>query len=371
MLKELTLKDVTAFSDARLAFSPGLNVIVGENATGKTHLLKLAYSVQSVMAEEGRRRDEAQEPTKSILQPRLAEKLVGVFKPDSLGRLARRQQGKSRGYVTARFADKHWDIDFDFHTQSKSEVNITRLPEAWLDKAPVYLPTRELLTIYPGFVPVYENHYLEFEETWRDTCVLLGAPTLRGAREERARELLRPLEDLMGGRVVLENGRFYLRQTGRGKMEMGLLAEGWRKIATLVQLIVTGSLLEHGYLYWDEPETNLNPRIIRAVSEAILNVVEQGIQVTLATHSLFLLRELDIATEKRGDAATPQRYFGLSNGEDGVEITQADSLEGIEPLALLDAELEQADEYLALDAHPRVVDRNTNHPGHAWTVSSP
>ena len=130
---------------------------------------------------------------------------------------------------------------------------------------------------------------------------------------------------------------------------MGLVAEGWRKIATLVQLIVTGSLLEHGYLYWDEPETNLNPRIIRAVAEAILNMVEQGIQVTLATHSLFLLRELDIATEKRGDAATPQRYFGLSAGEEGVEVTQADSLEGIEPLALLDAELEQADDYLTLE----------------------
>lgn len=61
-------------------------------------------------------------------------------------------------------------LPFGFATQSKSEVTLRTAPKARVDAAPAYLPTRELLTIYPGFVSVYENHYLEFEETWRDTA---------------------------------------------------------------------------------------------------------------------------------------------------------------------------------------------------------
>lgn len=41
-------------------------------------------------------------------------------------------------------------------------------------------------------------------------------------------------------------------------MEMPLVAEGLRKVAMLARLIATGTLLEQGYLFWDEPETNLN-----------------------------------------------------------------------------------------------------------------
>ena len=41
MIRSLEVKNFTAFPEAHLDFAKGLNVIVGENATGKTHLLKL------------------------------------------------------------------------------------------------------------------------------------------------------------------------------------------------------------------------------------------------------------------------------------------------------------------------------------------
>ncbi len=45
MLERLTLSRFTAFEDATLSFSRGVNVFIGANATGKTHVLKLAYSL--------------------------------------------------------------------------------------------------------------------------------------------------------------------------------------------------------------------------------------------------------------------------------------------------------------------------------------
>ncbi len=87
---------------------------------------------------------------------------------------------------------------------SKSEVSIEKLPLVWMDIPLVYLPTRELLTIYSDFIAVYEGHYLEFEETWPDTCLLLGALLQRGMKEKRIKELLEPLEMAMGGAIELD-----------------------------------------------------------------------------------------------------------------------------------------------------------------------
>ena len=354
MLESLDVKNFTVFPDARLCFAGGLNVIVGENGLGKTHLLKLPYAVMAVSAEEGRRSD-GRQPTKALLRTRLAEKLVNVFRPERLGRLARRRKGHSRCEVTLTFNEQDTSIGFSFSTASKSEVGVDHPPAAWRDRAPVFLPTRELLTIYPGFVPLYETHHLEFEETWRDTCLLLGSPTVRGPHTSAGAKLLKPLEEQIGGRVVLKrNGRFYLRPSGTygaSDMEMPLVAEGWRKIAMLAWLITTDSLYHKGCLFWDEPESNLNPKQIREVARAILRLCRAEAQVFVATHSLFLLREFEMLLH-RDFADVEQRCFALRRCNDGVEVSQivevsqVDQIGDADPLILLDEELEQSDRFI-------------------------
>ncbi|WP_457573179.1 AAA family ATPase [Desulfolithobacter sp.] len=348
MLQSMRIKNLTAFPEANLQFSPYLNVFAGENGTGKSHLLKAAYCLLAVSADGGRRQD-APAPTKSVLQTRIADKLVNVFRPEALGRIARRKQGRERCEIGLSFRNKKLNIRCSFSTKSKSEVSIDHLPGAWVEKPPVFLPTRELLSIYPGFVAVYDNHYLEFEETWRDTCLLLGAPSLRGPKEKRVRALLGPLEKSMGGKVVLDKGgRFYLSIPGQGKMEIPLVAEGLRKIAMLARLISTGSLLDQGYLFWDEPETNLNPKLIKEVAGAILHLSCNGVQVFIATHSLFLMRELYIQMQTEQFATVSGRFFSLSRYEMDVHISQGDSLDDVSPIVSLDEELAQSDRYLEI-----------------------
>ena len=80
MLESLRIKDFTAFREADLQFAHGLNVIIGANGTGKTHLLKLPYAVMAMSAEEGKKRHEP--PTKTLLQTRIAEKISSVFRPE-------------------------------------------------------------------------------------------------------------------------------------------------------------------------------------------------------------------------------------------------------------------------------------------------
>jgi len=349
MLKKMSIKNLTVFPEAELQFASGLNVIIGENGCGKSHLLKVAYAVMAASAEEGKK-PTAGDPTKTVLQKVWADKLVHVLRPESLGRLARRKQGRERCELDFSFEQSTLDCRFGFATSSKSEVQIDGLPQAWQDKAPVFFPVRELLTLYPNFVSVYDNHYLEFDETYRDTCILLGALALRGPREKQVATLLEPLEEAMGGKIVLDkNGRFYLQAPGQGNMEMPLVAEGLRKLGMLARLISTGSLLDKGYLFWDEPETNLNPKLIKLVAKAILDLCCQGIQVFAATHSLFLLREFEILSHTAEYKNVMQRCFALNPTDEGVRVEQGDAIDALQTLVLLDESLMQSDRYLEMD----------------------
>src|SRR5690606_20858507 len=103
-------------------------------------------------------------------------------------------------------------------------------------------------------------------------------------------EMIAPLERALGGRVVQDSAtkRYYLQTPGEGRFEIPLVAEGLRKLAMLVRLISTGTLLEQGSLFWDEPEANLNPKLISVVAESIMHLCNQGIQVFIGSHSLFL-----------------------------------------------------------------------------------
>lgn len=344
MLKGMAIKNLTVFSDSNLKFSKNLNIIVGENGSGKTHLLKMAYSIVSVCAEGSK--SHSREPTKASLQARIADKLVGVFRPESLGRLARRKQGRERCDIRLSFFSSANNVDFTFATNSKTEVSIETLPRAWEDTSPVYLPTRELLTIYPNFISVYEGHYLEFEETWRDTCLLLGTLMKRGPTEKVIRELLTPLEEAMDGSIELDKaGRFYLKNSS-GRMEMPLVAEGLRKLGMLARLIATGALLDKGYLFWDEPEANLNPRLIKRVAKSILDLSDNGIQIFVATHSLFLLRELEILLSQKKYHSIKPMFFGLHKEHDEVSMLQGPTVDDIGDIASLDEELEQSDRFL-------------------------
>ncbi|HEY6250330.1 MAG TPA: ATP-binding protein [Candidatus Angelobacter sp.] len=345
MLKSLDLKNFTAFPDARFTFGRNLNVIVGENGSGKSHVLKAAYSVIAVSA-AGSRDAASDLPTKTQLQTTLAEKFRAVFRPDALARLVRRQRGRSKCRLSYQFDLPTLNLEFGFSTLAKTEVEIETLPSTRVEKPPIFLPTDELLTIYPGFVSLYETTHLPFEETWRDTCILLGAPLARGPRESRIKKLLVPLEEAMGGNVELDrSGRFYLNLPS-GNMEIHLVAEGLRKLATIARLIATGSLLDKGYLFWDEPEANLNPKIIKTVARTILQIAESGIQVFIATHSLFLLRELHIL-QQREFKTLRTRYFGLHIGAEGaVSLNQGHTMDDVGSIIALDEDLQQSERYV-------------------------
>lgn len=354
MLRSLKIKNFTVFSKAEFDFSPGLNVIIGANGSGKSHLLKLGYSCSWVSHLLNQAPNWGS--TKQDIQKIIADKLVKIFRPDSLGRLAQRGKGRSRAEVQTGFENFLGDVSFSFSTNSKSEVTLNAIPTHRRAAPTIFFPTKEVISMYPGFASLYRDYHIEIDETYYDLCLALDRPLLRGPRYEKTKALLEPLEQILGGTVKNENGRFILRLPGEGNMEMPLVAEGMRKLASVAYLIANGSLMDQSTLFWDEPETNLNPLLIAKLAEILIRMVQQGTQVIIATHSLFLMKELDLQLRFENEKYNssyhhpfpidlPVRFFALSAGDTGVDVQAGSSIEDIAPITALDAEIEQAERY--------------------------
>ncbi len=110
-----------------------------------------------------------------------------------------------------------------------------------------------------------------------------------------------------------------------------MVAEGLRKIASLVRLQDNNWLIPGTTLYWDEPETNINPILMDELIASILTMARQGIQVFLTTHSYVILKELDLQ-------ATPEdriRFFSLHGTKNGTQVTTANELAALDPNPIL------------------------------------
>lgn len=148
----------------------------------------------------------------------------------------------------------------------------------------------------------------------------------------------------MQGKILLDNGRFYLQPASGNRFEINLVAEGIRKFGVLAQLLANGSLTPETTLYWDEPEANLNPALLRQLAVLLVQLAAQGFQIILATHSLFLLKEFHILAQQEPQAKV--RYFGLTAASsEAVRVTTTDNLELLPDIVALDAELEQSDRF--------------------------
>lgn len=113
-----------------------------------------------------------------------------------------------------------------------------------------------------------------------------------------------------------------------GTIEAHLLAEGYRKIASIVHLISNGSLMKNAVLFWDEPEANLNPRLITKVAQTLRFLAAAGVQILMATHDYLLSHELALAAEYGTDPRVATRFFAFTRGQPWgpVRVTAADHL---------------------------------------------
>ncbi len=286
-IKKVNLKNFMLFNSLDMEFSPNINIISGENSTGKTALLKVLYATTKSLYEWQKGKTDF---TKDSYEQILVSKLNGVFKPDDdkIGRLVGRQQGSNRTDLNILFDnDKKIEYGFGNRQEKHLELNIANeLISA--DFSPVFIPPKEIISSTGNFTSLYDDYHIGFDETYYDLAKLLLKPLKKGPNTKQQNTVLESFDAIMNGNVVQRENRFYLKVKGCGEFEMGLVSEGYRKLSTMTYLILSGSLDKNAMLFWDEPESNMNPKMIRHMTEALVELSKMGVQIFVTTHSYFV-----------------------------------------------------------------------------------
>ncbi|QTX31908.1 AAA family ATPase [Aminithiophilus ramosus] len=321
-LTKLYCERFTAFDELSLNLSPGINVFVGANGTGKTHLMKLAYAACDI--------------TKSKIS--FAEKLNRVFLPSdrAIGRLLKRQPYSASAFCEVYRQDLKICLAFSNHTRKPESAQVTGEAE-WMavPVESVYIPVKEMLSNGPGFRSLYSQREIHFEEIYADILDRAYRPSLRGPADRARKALLAKLGKVIDGKVVTANEEFFLKNV-QGNLEFTLLAEGIRKLGLLWTLIQNGTLMEGSVLFWDEPEANLNPSLYGVLMQIILDLQQLGTQVFMATHSYAILKELDLRKTETSEVLYHSLYRDPDSGG-MIRCRNADRYLAIHPNSIAQA----------------------------------
>ena len=107
-------------------------------------------------------------------------------------------------------------------------------------------------------------------------------------------EILKSLQDILKGKIVLDElgGLKFQEESGRSH-SLYLTATGIVQMGILGLFIEKKILDKNSVLFIDEPETNLHPAWQVKIMKILFQLVKEGVQVIMATHSIDLMKWLE------------------------------------------------------------------------------
>jgi len=344
-IRRLELSGFTCFSQIELDFSEGINVFIGENGVGKTHLMKVLYYAAILKATV------KHNTINRAINKASLDLIFGIDGLQKLVRLGTSEEvvinasfGKDDAYAR-NTTGMNLSIKFD------SEIPPSGIKHGPLEsyygelssnRNPLYIPIIEMLSWYEGFRVLYENRELNFDSTYYDLARALAFPKLKGTLLKDAQALAEEISQVIKADVFQKDGKFYFQfNETEAEFEASVVAQGINKLGQLYYLILNGSLNKDTILFWDEPESGLNPKYIRLLANILQTLANAGVQIFISTHDYLLAHQLSLMAEYRdnADAVVPDmKFFALyqANEQAGTVAESGPTLADIQHNTILD-----------------------------------
>ena len=305
-----------------------INLIIGENATGKTFLLKALYSAIRAM-EDYKRGDDVRS-----MNEILAEKLRWTFQVDKLGDIVNRSANESLHFeLKTDHAQNRLKYQFSQSTATKV-VNVTA-PKAQKEGNSIFIPAKEVLSLFSVILKSREiDKSFGFDDTYYDLVKALRIAPSRGKNFAAFSKARKKLGAVINGKVDYDDnsGKWYYKNESNQRFSIGATSEGVKKISIMDRLLGNGYVNKESVLFIDELESALHPDAICDFLDMISYIShEMGIQVFISTHSYFVIKKLYLIALKYPDEVAcislskgkEPRICNLSDGMPENSIIQA------------------------------------------------
>ncbi|MDR3198035.1 MAG: AAA family ATPase [Planctomycetaceae bacterium] len=340
MLTKIKFENFTAFQRLEIPFSSGINVFIGENGTGKTHILKAAYSTCVITKNHGSLAESVNEnflplQTEHLIKQNLQKQQTNHKSPLRMESLIK-QKGEYKVFRKIQDGSEiYLGVQFFNNETVPTKKCVKGNSKKWLEEKieSVYIPVKDMLAHAPGFRSLVTERKVHFEKIYIDIIDKAFLPMLKIPIDKQRRLLLEKLQKVMGGEIETKGENFFLRNK-HGNLEFTLLAEGFRKLGLLWLLIQNGTLKKGSILFWDEPEANLNPKMMEIITHILLELQQLGVQIFIATHDYALLEEFDLQLKPENQIL----FHSLFHSESGeIKVASTKKYEDISPNAIDEA----------------------------------
>jgi len=348
-VKEFYVKNFSVFKELKIKFSDGINVIIGGNGVGKTHLLKFLYTLYESANERFRKPLKnkvisQEESANDLWSFQRLEFMDDCFRPyspamlspfvdtmggfDVSGRIfslihnLQTKKKKKLGSVSITTTDNishelFCATGFSNFLSYGSKLNKTH------SNTSVFIPANEMLT----HATIYNmSEKYGDDMPYDSTCLNIIEQARRWKLKETpqtAKGIIEKLERIIEGVVVVkDDGSFWIKKHNGRLIPFSNEAEGLKRFGLLWQLLLNESINQDSIIFWDEPENSINPMNIPILVEILLEIQRYGVQVFVTTHNYNFARYFELLKKPENGVL----YHNLFREKDDiVAYTQANS----------------------------------------------
>lgn len=332
-INEVHLKNFGIMKQFSSNHFSNINLIIGENGTGKTFLLKALYSAVRSM-EEYKRGDDI----KTISEV-LSEKLRWTFQVERLGDMVSRSAEDGLSLDVQLGEDR---INYQFSQSASSKVGTAAAPEKGKIGNSIFIPAKEVLSLFSVILKSREvDKVFGFDDTYYDLAKALRISPSREKHDTILDHSRRIVSDVIDGKVEYDedSGKWFYKNKKNQKFSIGATSEGVKKIATMDRLLSNGYLDNHSIIFIDEIESALHPKAVCQFLDMIETIAnDMGWQVFITSHSYFVIKKLYLIALKKANFVS---CISLNKGQ---EAQVCDLHDGIPTNSIIDTSIRLYDQ---------------------------
>jgi len=286
-----TVKNFGKIEEAKIKVK-NLTILAGQNNSGKTFVSKALYSFFNTMNTSSIREEMLSQKDTQIVGTLLKNGLKGNFQVAKLKELSSNKTIFNLGDF-GQIEMSGEELSFSIKIKQAHYI-LQNLSHVIYLESPIYLKLKSALGVHLSLA--HQHKYITGVPDY--FYALTDLLTLQSMDEPEFIEVLNKIEKSIGGKLKLSNEGYFVFQDDNGTYSISTTALGVANLGLLALLLEKNLLDSDSFLFIDEPEAHLHPQWQIVLIEALYELAKTGVNIMIATHSVDMIKYLEVIWKK-------------------------------------------------------------------------